>query len=259
MKVYICTLNRSKERLAPLIEQIDSMGISYELIYGIDGLSDDVIDYSNNINQDYFKKKYNRKIKSTEVACTLSHKKMWQRFVENQESAAIFLEDDAFFVEDPSRVFDALVDFKYDMVVLGYPSRIQFESKYSKIMEPIYSKKNCSGPYIVGRSPQKKNFGLMAYYLTRDAALRLLDAEKVWSVADDYDLITNKVNVYHIRPYLCYERQNLISSINGTYRDGRKLYVFRRKVSRLIRGSIIYLLLGVLTKFGLRPGFKLKL
>lgn len=258
MKVYICTLKRSGDRLKPLIDQIGSMGIKYELIYGVDGVSEDIIKYSNTINQDYFQKKYKRKLKPTEVACTLSHKEMWQRFVDSQESAAIFLEDDAFFVENPSNIFNELINLKCDMIVLGYPSRTQFDSKCSKIMEPIYSKIFCSGNYEVGRSPQKKNFGLMAYYLTRDAALRLLNAERVWSVADDYELIASQVSVYHIRPYLCFERRDVISSINNTYRNNQGINLFRKKISRIFRGCFVYLFLGILSRIGFRPGYKLK-
>ncbi|MDZ4296918.1 MAG: glycosyltransferase family 25 protein [Moraxellaceae bacterium] len=258
MKIYICTLKRSEERLAPLVDQISSMGINYELVYGIDGRSEEIVNYSDALNQDYFLGKYKRKLKSTEVACTLSHRKMLQRFVDSQELAAIFLEDDAFFVEDPSGVFNALVGLQYDMVVLGYPSRTRFESTYSKLMEPIYSKVLCSDAYKVGRSPQKKNFGLMAYYLSRDAALSLLNADKVWSVADDYDLISSQVSVLHIRPYLCFERRNVLSSINSTYRNDQSLHLFRRAASRLLRGFLAYVFLEMATRLGFEPGYKIK-
>lgn len=238
------------------MDQMKSFGLNYELIYGVDGREDDVISYSDSINQDYFIEKYKRKMKPTEVACTLSHRKMLQSFVYSSESYAVFLEDDALFVENPKEVLDELAKLNLDMVVLGYPSRTYFEGKYSKVIEPVYSNINFFGNYVVGLSPQKKNFGLMAYCLSKSAAIKLLEDDKVFSVADDYELICSKVDVYHARPYLCIERRNVVSSINNTYRSSNGLSMVRRLSSRLVRGGIIYLVLGFLVKLGFKFGYK---
>ena len=88
LKIYIISLKKSKRRSFQE-KQFDFLGLDYEFF---DAISSD------NIAKDTFIKKssdWERRIKPSELACYMSHSRLWEKIYEH-DCPAVILEDDAY-------------------------------------------------------------------------------------------------------------------------------------------------------------------
>ena len=93
-KVFVINLQRSPERLATMQQQLDRLGIAFERIEAVDGLELSP-DYLESVSPaDLVKANYYRPLSKGEIACSLSHKKAWQKIIDDELDFAIVLEDD---------------------------------------------------------------------------------------------------------------------------------------------------------------------
>ncbi|GAA5192824.1 glycosyltransferase family 25 protein [Ferrimonas gelatinilytica] len=93
-KIYVINLERSKDRLRNIGLQLDTLGLAFERIAAVDGvqLSAEALaqHYSATLNQ----QQMHRQMQAGEIACYLSHRKVWQKMVDDQVPFAVVLEDD---------------------------------------------------------------------------------------------------------------------------------------------------------------------
>lgn len=109
---------------------------------------------------------YYSKLKATEVACFLSHRKSWKYIVDNRLDAALILEDDADIAEDLCNrsLSIALKNIKpgdfvrFPIKKRETPKRIISEQSDLLLFEPVEIK-----------------LGMVAQLMTRDAAQTFLD------------------------------------------------------------------------------------
>lgn len=124
-KVFVINLARSPERLAKIALQLDAIGIPFDRIDALDGkeLSDEFIEKVSPAR--IVSKSYHRALSKAEVACSLSHKKAWQRILDEDLDFAIVLEDDVEILENFSDVvtlLSGLPHCNWDFIKL-YPLR----------------------------------------------------------------------------------------------------------------------------------------
>lgn len=245
LHIYIITLLRSEARLKPLVEQLNSMNLSFSVIYGFDGVSlEDSLLTKHLASSDYFNSKYGRNITKNEVCCALSHHEALKSFDASDNDVALVLEDDAYFLDSPHKFFEVYFSkFSegFDQLLLGYPARSEFEAKNSKFCEPvniIFNMELDAKKYVFGVPIKNKNYGAMAYIVGKAGARKLLKAYPLKSVFDDTSILDEVgVRTLHMRPYIVIERPGALSSITGNYRKFSNSISLRKKISVFVRGT----------------------
>ena len=93
-KVFVINLARSHERLAQISQQLADVNIPFERIEAVEGnrLSADEIEKVSPAH--LVKQNYYRDLSKGEVGCSLSHKKAWQKSIDDDLDLAFVFEDD---------------------------------------------------------------------------------------------------------------------------------------------------------------------
>lgn len=96
MKAYFINLDRSPDRLAYMTKTLDELGLDYERVPAVDGraLSED------EIAAVYRHAPGTQFLDPGSIACSLSHRAVWQRIVAADDEYALVLEDDVIFGEN---------------------------------------------------------------------------------------------------------------------------------------------------------------
>ena len=94
-RILVINLARSAERLAVMSAALEALGLDFERVDAVDGatLDDDAVEAA--APAELIRKTYHRPLSRSEVACALSHRKAWQRIVDDELDFGIVLEDDA--------------------------------------------------------------------------------------------------------------------------------------------------------------------
>lgn len=90
-RCYLINLDRSPERLATMVSRLDDLGIEFERIPGVDGMSLSEDEFGRQTSEN----RYYKPIRRGEVGCQLSHLKALARFLDSDARYALVLEDDA--------------------------------------------------------------------------------------------------------------------------------------------------------------------
>ena len=112
-KVLVINLARSPERLAAIQAQLDAINIPFERIDAFDGksLSDEFVEEVSPAH--IVSKSYHRSLSKAEVACSLSHKKAWQRVIDDDLDFGVILEDDVELLDSFSEVLTLLAELPH--------------------------------------------------------------------------------------------------------------------------------------------------
>ncbi|MBP0439647.1 glycosyltransferase family 25 protein [Tianweitania sediminis] len=82
MEVFFINLDRSPERRAFMMDQLEALGVSFERIAAVDGKTADLTRHAGS------------PLTQTEIACFLSHRDCWKRIVDLDLDYGLILEDD---------------------------------------------------------------------------------------------------------------------------------------------------------------------
>ena len=238
MKIYVASLETDLSRRASIECQLQSRELSYEVIDAVDGRMLSAEDLQAACREQmHFTSVHGRVMMPAEVACCLTHLKMYQRFLQTDESHAVFLEDDAYLLEGFDQALAMLPESGLDVVMMGYPARTFFEIRLASWIEPIYRRQSVGEIFEVGLSPRRKCFGMVGVMLSRHAAEQLLACNSpITTVADDHMYFGQFLTIHHLRPLVVAEDLRLRSAINHTYRRRIAGLSLRRKLSRLLQG-----------------------
>jgi len=132
MKIYIINLEKDKQRKEFQEKQMEQLNLPYQFITAVS---------SEEIDPKFIRKHYydwERPLKNPEIACYLSHKKIWEKIVKTKETS-IILEDDILLSSNTKNILEELSKLSnFYYINLENVGRKKFLSK-----KPIYrSKKN---------------------------------------------------------------------------------------------------------------------
>lgn len=113
-KVFVINLDRSTDRLTRIAAKFDEINVPFERIDAFDGktLSDAFIEQMS--PERVVKKRYYRSLSKGEVACSLSHRKAWEKIVEEDLDFAIVLEDDVDLQDNFCQVLDLIAGLPHN-------------------------------------------------------------------------------------------------------------------------------------------------
>ena len=167
----ILSLDRATERRPQVNRTISTCPLKCSVISAVDGnlLSDAEI--SRVYQRKLHSPTYIAELRKAEIGCFLSHRKAWQKIATGAADAVLILEDDM-QLQQPQ--FDAALQFALANIVPG--DYLKFHA--GEIRTPAAVLKS-SGPHAL-ISPVVAPLGATSQLITREAALRLLDASIVF-------------------------------------------------------------------------------
>jgi len=163
IKIYVISLSSSKSRRHFLKKQFDELGLEFEVI---DALTPKDIPKE---RIHILSKQWLRPMKNTEVACYLSHKKIWEK-ISNDNSPSLIFEDDVLLSKRIVPLLNSicLMQGNYDLINLENRGRKKFVSRTFI---------NIDGYHKLLRLYQDRT-GAAAYVLSRNGANKLIEHEK---------------------------------------------------------------------------------
>lgn len=179
MKIYIVNLEKDVERKASIKAQLDALNLDYEFISAIYGknLTQEEI---NQLSPDFEK----TRLTLPELGCALSHLKVYENIIKNNNELALILEDDVKINQDIKKYLDLLNTLnnpnKPEIILLG------------KVNEYIDSfKKNLDDTYSIVNVID--SVGAYGYCVNQKAAKNLLSfLQPIWIVSDEWKLVREK-------------------------------------------------------------------
>lgn len=195
MSVYVINLERNPDRLDFISKRLKKIEINFKRVDAVDGnaLSEDFIES--------FREQSKRPTgwKLGQIGCFLSHRKVWETIVEDDEKYAVVLEDDLHISDSISSM---LVDLNWipedaDVIRLENTTNWVKLEKVGEVHErdicSLGSDSWCTGAYIISRNAAK-------FLLEQDQSL--------WLPSDTYmfsktlSKVARELTVYQINPSL---------------------------------------------------------
>ena len=140
-KIYVINLKREVERRKNIINQLKKQNLlDFEIIDAIDGEEINKSDLDLLISKNNkFINPINTNMNGPEICCSLSHIKVYKKFIETNMDYALIFEDDAVFLSDFSQKLQEFIirNFNYEkqIILLGelwqfYKKPLDIENEY---------------------------------------------------------------------------------------------------------------------------------
>ena len=196
---FVINLPQSTDRKAYIKAQCESMYLSPVFIDAVNGKELSKSDIEKCVDQNRVKKLFGRELLLGEIGCALSHKKIYQKMVDENIPYAVILEDDATLEKDLPIVVKKILTapLSWELILLGH-----YKSNLTGLKSPIslWSKHRIASSFILGRLVDF-GFGTHGYMITLKGATKLLaDLDSIQKPIDHYTSDCNTINVYALSP-----------------------------------------------------------
>ena len=239
MQVYVVSLKDSVDRQKSIITQCEKLDINPIFIEAVNGKSLSESEISQYCNQEKAKQLYGRELLLGEIGCALSHKKIYQKIVDENIPYAVILEDDAIVESDIKRVVSLVIEknISCDVVLLGHNRGFKNKEVIDSV-DSLWWQHSLNKKYRLGRLV-KGGLGTYGYMISQKGARRILDFleyNDLYLPIDKITSNTNIVEVYGLLPVVitvAKQFDSLIENTNfrGKNRDGEVIY----EIGKLIR------------------------
>lgn len=233
LPIFVINLARDELRRAHMQQVLSQLGLRAEFVLGVDGHQLSTADRSA-YQPARALRVYGVQMLDTEIACYLSHYRLWERMVREGLKVALTLEDDLEIRPDfPQLLGELLDDPSPSWQVL------RFESQRSRVLNPQSQK---------DRGKQLKTLtagtlfelnihvlGSGAYLMRQEGARRLLDYGRQIFMPLDQTMDRfweNRIVPYVIRPFPVRQRTALGSSIGERAAGRHRKYPFPTRLGR---------------------------
>lgn len=203
MQIFVISLQDSKDRQKNIIDQCNRIGIELmfiDAIYGKDLSKSEISQYC---NQKKAKHLFGRELLLGEIGCALSHKKIYQKMVDENIPYAVILEDDAVIKEGFNDTVKLILssDANWNLVLLGHNKGFEKGQEFDSIKSywgNVQLRKN----FALGRVV-KGGLGTFGYLVSNNGAKKLLnhfEHEKITRPIDKITSDSRVINIYGLFP-----------------------------------------------------------
>lgn len=122
-RVFVISLSDAEQRRQSVMAQLSGAKADWQFVDAVRADSVEVVD---RMSQGATMQKWHKPLRAGEIACYLSHRKVWQKMLDEQIESALILEDDFFLKKPLDEIIELLQRFQsdYDMIKLyGQPKR----------------------------------------------------------------------------------------------------------------------------------------
>lgn len=182
LRAYIINLKRSPQRLEHIVSQVEQLGLDYEVVEAIDGLSLLDVDLENLCDMATVER-HPAWLNAGAIGAALSHRLVYNRIIESCDDHALVLEDDSVLPEGLLKVIDGIEKAvsKNEVALLYYScfKPLQLSTRNSR---ELTSEHSLMFPMFLDGVG-----GAVCYVITRDAAISIYKGtQKIWTAADSW-------------------------------------------------------------------------
>jgi len=233
--IFIINLKQDTLRKKHMQELCKKYNLQVEFIEAVDGRALN----TNKVEKVYSSKKaidkIGRELSRGEIGCALSHKKIYQRIVDENISEAIVLEDDINFNKELLEILQKVDNFpnRWNIVLLGHHACL---ARDLETCCSFWERKSLNKKYMIAR-PCEIGCGTYGYILRLEAAIILLqDLEVIDRPIDHFTGSDEKLSLYVLTPPVVDIHQAL--SGNHAMKDRKTLQVELSRINK--QKPIIY-------------------
>lgn len=248
--VFVINRRKDTHRRSDMTKRLGNVGISPLFIEAVDGYTLDIMnlpDYDGEKRRRYFAKDLGH----GEIGCSLSHRKIYEKMVNENIAFAVVLEDDVFVEDDLKDFLGEIKNTKLNWDLIRFVGHGKvFDIGYRPLVK-------LSNQYSIVRVPTSPS-GAYAYMLTQKAAKTLIGfMQKNWIPVDiihsrawETKLDTFLVHPSPVTPDLVGpstigdERFEKRSKISGVTKLLHPFYRFWYKLSNGVGKRFLYLATG---------------
>jgi glycosyl transferase family 25 len=206
---YLINLDRAVERRERMEALLDGLGLAYERVPAVDSATErhrlqDAFDFHNGATAT-----------DAEMICVLSHMRAWDRFLETDAPAAVFLEDDVHFAPSYSAVTAGLGIRADDEAIWRLETHL---ATVTADRRPVL-RLGGTAVYEI----HTNHAGAAAYALSRAAARRLLSERRLFRRSIDTELFDperrsiSPIRVLQCDPAPCVQDDKLNGTASAPY------------------------------------------
>ncbi|MBZ7987585.1 glycosyltransferase family 25 protein [Campylobacter canadensis] len=241
MKVFVINLAQAEERRNYISNLCQKYELDYEIIQAVEGKAISKQEYLNIVDYDKMIQFHKRELGLGELGCSLSHKKCYEKILEENLKYAVILEDDAYFDENLLEFLQYLNEFPKDLelLLLGHQRQVynddgfRIESPYSR----RFVKKILN--YKIRRLIARGN-GTYGYFISKNGALKLLShLEKIYLPIDALTCNEKVLNTYALFPVLIHTHENFM--LESSTQDDKKFLKKKSKISKYMKKIHIFI------------------
>lgn len=235
MNIFIINLPKSVDRREYMENLCLENGLEPTIIEAVDGktLSQNLI--STVCNQQKAKQNMGRELMLGEIGCALSHKKIYQKMVDEDIDIALVLEDDVRFEPLLNKVLSSTELFPntWELVLLGHYAG---HDKQKEITSPMsfWDSHRINEEIKLGRLASY-GYGTHGYLINQQGAKKLLkELEIIHRPIDHYTADDMMVNTYAITPTVIKVQQQFETLIDeNSVRGEIHLSLMKRLLSKI--------------------------
>jgi len=228
-KVYVINLKRDTKRLENIKNELKKQNIyNFEIIQGIDGKKIKNYQLNNLISKNNkFINPQNTNMNASEICCSLSHIKVYKKFLKTNYNYALIIEDDAIFIRNFTEDLQELIikNFKYDKQIFFLSELWEF------FKNPIDKSKNFEVVNVANVV-----FG-HSYFINKNAANALISFNyPVKTMPDNFMVfkIYCGIKLTGLNPHLTKQNRKQFKSNIPIDNMLNNIFLIRRFVYRLI-------------------------
>jgi len=201
LSIFIINLQHSSERKAHMQKLCEQIGLKATFINAVDGAFIKPAEIIGKSSNEAAIRTIGRELSMGEIGCALSHRKIYQKMVDENIQQALVFEDD---VEFNSQLLGALnledeFPLDWELVLLGHHGA---ESRTSSTNGSFWGRVRLSSGDSLIR-PCELTYGAYGYLINQQGAVKLLnDLECMAKPLDHYTGDSEHVNLYAIDPVL---------------------------------------------------------
>jgi len=238
--IFIINLHESKDRRSYMEVLCQQHGLHPIFIKAVVGKSLTTSDIDSCSNHYRAENLFGRKLLLGELGCALSHKKIYQKIINDNIPHALILEDDITISDNIHKAIDGIEEcfVPWELVLLGHHKDIT-----RGISSPIsiWDKHDITSKFTLNRLASF-GFGTYGYLISKEGARKLLDElDTIYQPIDHYTSDSNIINVYALCPPIISVNTNfetLIDNNNVRQKNNDRLSVILLKKIGVINIAI---------------------
>lgn len=203
MQTFVISLKDSKDRQKSILDQCKRLGIEpvfISAVYGRNLTGSEVYQYS---NQKKAKQLFGRELLLGEIGCALSHKRIYQKIIDENIPYAVILEDDVVIKEGFNEAVKLILalDIIWDLILLGHNKGFKKGKEIGSI-KSFWSDIELDNKFTIGRVV-KGGLGTFGYIISNSGAKKLLEYLNFEKIMFPIDKITSNskiINTYGLFP-----------------------------------------------------------
>lgn len=166
IKVYLINLDRSPDRLANAVKNLNRVGLSFERISAVDGTKLDMKNIDSFAVREAVEK--NSWITQAVIGCAISHYLAYDKFIASGGEWALILEDDVELLDGAVDVLNKAIEVASKTDIFSF-----FFANEEKVFSNVGKIDVCQGHYFYPALTLWSGYSAGAYLIHRDLAIRL--------------------------------------------------------------------------------------